>query len=337
MAVTSESRMLVTGGWTLIGAAIVQSLRRHGVGTVLAPSAEDCPPTDGAAVDAFFRSHRPTHVFVAAGRSGGITANQRYPADLMLDNLESTIAVIRAAVAHRVEKLLYLGSSCCYPAACPQPMQVEHLGTGQLEPTSAAYATAKLAGIQLCQAMRRQHGVNFIAGIPADVFGPYSTFDPENSHVIPALIARMHAATVAGDECLQLWGSGRPRREFLFADDLADACILAMERYESADPINLGGGTELSIADAAAVIAEVVGFNGRVECDTSKPDGVARKLLDSSVLYSLGWEATTSFRDAVQITYSSFLGGVLQRPNAGYDLPRRGAVGHIPPALEAGS
>lgn len=312
MALTTDSCVLVAGGWTLIGAALVHALHRRGFSHVLAPSAEECPPTDAGRVDAYFRERRPNHVFVAAGRSGGIAANRRYPADLMLDNLLATTALLTAARAHGVEKLLYLGSSCCYPAACPQPMQVEYLGTGPLEPTSAPYATAKLAGMELCRAMRLQHGAPFLAGIPADVFGPSSTFDLENSHVIPAIIARMHAAKQAGVGSIALWGTGKPRREFLFADDLADACLVVMDRYDGDDPINLGGGTELSIAEAAGIIAEVVGYRGGIEWDASRPDGAARKLLESTQLANLGWRAATPFPEAVRKTYGVLIDRSLQ-------------------------
>lgn len=301
------ARVFVAGGETLIGRAIVAALARHGHGDVLAPGDDECPLTDAALVGRFFATHEPEYVIVAAGKSGGIEANRRQPADLMLDNLLTASHLCAAAARQGVRKLLYLGSSCCYPKACAQPMRVADLGTGPLEPTSAAYATAKIAGMQLCHALRRQYGAPFVVGIPADVFGPYSTFDGTHSHVIPSLIQRMHAAKVAGDRSIELWGTGTPRREFLFADDLAEACLVVMARYDAEEPINLGGGTESSIREAATAIAEVVGYDGNLRFDTSRPDGAPRKLLDSSVLSSLGWRAGTTFREALAITYRAFL------------------------------
>lgn len=302
-----NERVFVAGSDTLIGRAVVAALARHGHTAVLAPGDADCPLADAAAVTRYFACHEPQHVIVAAGKSGGIEANRRQPADLMLDNLLTATHLCAAAARQGVKKLLYLGSSCCYPKDCPQPMRISDLGTGPLEPTSEAYATAKLAGMQLCRALRRQQGAPFIVGIPADVFGPYSKFDGTNSHVIPSLIQRMHAAKLAGDRGIELWGTGTPRREFLFADDLAEACLVAMARYDADDPINLGGGTELTIREAATAIAEVVGYDGELRFDTSRPDGTPRKLLDSSVLTGLGWKAATPFREALAVTYRAFL------------------------------
>lgn len=302
-----DARILVAGGETLIGSALVQALSRRGFSRVHSPALSECPLTEAAAVETWFTRHAPQFVFVAAGKSGGIEANRRFPADLMVDNLLAATHLCTAAVRHGVQKLLYLASSCCYPRECAQPMRVEQLGTGPLEPTSAGYATAKLAGMMLCQSLRQQHGVRFITGIPADVFGTQCRFDAENAHVIPSLIARMHAAKVAGDSTILLWGTGAPRREFLFADDLAEACIVAMDRYESPEPINLGGGTELTIRDVAELIAAVVGYQGEIRFDTSRPDGTPRKLLDSGVLLGLGWRATTGIRAALEATYAAYL------------------------------
>lgn len=303
---TDQNAVFIAGGETLIGRALVRAFERAGV-RVLSPSRDDLPLTDVAAVDKFFAGARPRRVVVAGGKSGGIGLNQRVPADLMTDNLLVATSVCTAAVRHGVEKLLYLASSCCYPRDCPQPMRVDQLGTGPLEPTSEPYAVAKIAGMQLCAALRRQHGVRFIAAIPADVFGPDSSFDAEGSHVIPALMARMHASKTQNDAEITLWGTGEPRREFLYADDLAEACVLVLDRYDGEKPINLGGGTELTIREVARMIAEVVGFRGRLVFDTSKPDGMPRKLLDSTVLYDLGWQAATPLREALSRTYRRFL------------------------------
>lgn len=303
----ATDRVFVAGGETTIGRAILRALDRAGFRDVLAPVRADLPLTDGRAVEAWMEENRPTIAIVAAGKSGGIGLNRRRPAELMLDNLLVATSVVGAAARHDVQRLLYLASSCCYPKECPQPMRPEHLESGPLEPTSAAYATAKLAGIRLCHALRTERSLRFIAGIPADVFGPDSSFDPEESHVIPALIARFHAAKLESLPEVTLWGSGNPRREFLFADDLGDACIAAIRGYNQDVPINLGGGAELSIREVAGMIAEVVGYEGRLAYDTSRPDGMPRKLLDSSVLTGLGWRPATAFRDALQVTYDGFL------------------------------
>lgn len=306
-----SGEVFIAGADTVIGCALVRAFGRAGV-RVCAPSRDELPITDAAAVDGYFARHRPRRVVVAGGKSGGIGLNRRVPADLMIDNLLVATSVCTAAARHEVEKLLYLASSCCYPKDCPQPMRVESLGTGPLEPTSEPYAVAKIAGMQLCAALRRQQGARFIAAIPADVFGPDSSFDAEGSHVIPALIARMHAAAHRNDGEITLWGTGEPRREFLFADDLAGACVMVLERYNGSDPINLGGGTELSIREVAGMIADVVGFRGRLTFDASKPDGMPRKLLDSTMLHDIGWQAATPVREALARTYQGFLDRVVK-------------------------
>jgi len=303
----ADEPVFVAGAETTIGRAVVRALRRAGYRTILEPPREEVNITDARAVDDFMEATRPRIVLVAAGRSGGIGLNRRLPAELMLDNLLVATSILSAAARHGVDRLLYLGSSCCYPKDCPQPMRPEHLGTGPLERTSAAYATAKLSAIRLCEAFREERGLPFLAAIPADVFGPDSSFDPEDSHVIPALIARLHAAARAGVPDVTLWGSGTPRREFLFADDLGDACVAVIRGYNRAETINLGGGEELSIREAATAIAHVVGYTGRLVFDTGRPDGMARKLLDSAELFALGWKPATPFRAALEATYREFL------------------------------
>ncbi len=298
--------VFIAGGETLIGRALVRAFERTGA-RVSAPSREELPLTDAAAVHTFFAAARPRRVVVAGGKSGGIGLNQRMPADLMTDNLLVATSVCTAAARHGAEKLLYLASSCCYPRDCEQPMRVHQLGSGRLEPTSEPYAVAKIAGMQLCAALRRQYGVQFIVAIPADVFGPDSSFDAEGSHVIPALMARMHASKTRNDAEITLWGTGEPRREFLYADDLAEACVLVLDRYDDETPINLGGGTELTIREVSQMIADIVGFRGRLVFDASKPDGMPRKLLDSTVLHDLGWQAATPLREALARTYQRFL------------------------------
>jgi GDP-L-fucose synthase len=258
---------------------------------------------DAGAVERCFDRFRPEYVLVAGGKSGGIKANQKYPVDLMLDNLRLETNVITTAFHCGVTKLLYLASSCCYPKHCPQPMKVESLLTGPLEPTNEAYAVAKIAGLKLCQAYRQQHGANFITGIVADIFGPGEHLDLDDLHVVPALIQRMDEAKRTGKNTVEIWGTGNPRREFIYVDDLADACVFVMDKYEDDKPINLGGGHDMSIGELAKEIREVVGFEGELRFDTSKPDGMPLKILDSSELRRMGWKAATLLRSALQATY----------------------------------
>ena len=301
------AKIYVAGGQTLIGAAILRELERQGYMNIGGGPGEAPDLTDAAQVDAFFARTTPDYVFLAAGKSGGIGANQKYPAELMLDNLLVECHVIHNAYRHGVKKLLYLASSCSYPKHCPQPMRVESLMTGPLEPTNEAYAVAKIAGIKLCQAYSQQYGVNFICGIPANAFGPGDDFSLEDSHVIAALIRKMHEAKVLGVESVEIWGTGAPRREFIFSDDLADACIFVMREYSNSKPINLGSGWDLSIRELAELIKEVVGYLGELRFDTSKPDGMPAKLLDSSQLKEMGWQPRTPLRAALLATFEWFL------------------------------
>jgi GDP-L-fucose synthase len=303
---TSQTRIYVAGGNTVVGRALLERLRDAGHRELVGAPPHEPDATSMIQVDHFFAWARPEVVFVAAGLSGGIHANQSYPADLMLNNLLVGAHVLSAAMRHGVRKLLYMGSSCMYPGHGGQPLQPAMLHSGPLERTSAAYATAKLAGLELCRAYREQYGAPFITGIPANVFGPHDDFHPETSHVIPALIRRLHEAKVRGDQAVNIWGTGLPRREFLFASDLADACVFVMEHYEADDPINLGGGTDIPIAELAKLIAEVVGFRGRLRFDPSRPDGMPRKCLDSSKLFELGWRPAVPLRAALEKTYAWF-------------------------------
>jgi len=292
---------------TMTGAAIVRRLAELGF-TNVAGAGDDAPDLlDRTAVDTFFERARPDYVFVAAGKTAGIGGNQQSPADLMLDNLLVAGHVIPAAARHGSRKLLYLASSCIYPKAAPQPLDVSSLWSGALEPTSAAYAVAKLSGLKLSEAIRQQHGRPFITAIGADAYGPGDDFDPERSHVVGALIRRLHEARVAGKPSVAVWGSGAPRREFIYVDDLADACIFAMHHHDDAEPINLGTGTATSIAELAAMVREVVGYPGELEFDLSKPDGMPFKGLDSSKLRGLGWLPRVELRVGLVRTYEWFL------------------------------
>jgi len=304
---TGYETIVVVGAWTLIGEAIVRRLETDERWRVLCPSAESVNFRDRHAVERFFREHRPTQVYLAAGRSGGIDANRTFPADLCFDNLETIVAVLRAAVAQGCSRLLYLGSSCIYPRACEQPMRVDALGTGMLEPTSAAYATAKLAGLALVRAIRTQYRLRFISGIPADVYGPCRITDVSQAHVIPSLLLRMHEAVRSGTQELVLWGTGTPRREFLHVDDLADACVHVMACYDADEPINLGGGHERTIHEAALAAAKITGFRGLISFDSARPDGMPRKLLDSSALAAMGWRSKIPFEEGLLQTYEGIL------------------------------
>ncbi|MFA5193910.1 MAG: GDP-L-fucose synthase [Verrucomicrobiia bacterium] len=303
----SQDTIFVAGADTLIGGAIVRQLRRQGFANIAGTGAGAPDLTTAATVEAFFAQAKPACVLVAAGRSGGISANQKYPADLMLNNLQVITHVLAAAHRHGVAKLLYLASSCIYPRQCPQPMNVASLMTGPMELTSEPYAMAKLSGIKLCQAYRRQHGAHFISGIPADVFGPGCKFNAEDSHVVPALMLKMHETKKNGAGSVEVWGTGSPRREFIFADDVADACVFVMREYDDNEPINLGGGADLSIREAAEAIRRVVGYTGELRFDVSKPDGAPLKRLDSSRLLAMGWRPVTSFESGLQATYRSLL------------------------------
>jgi len=283
-------RLEAAGGWALVGA--------------------DGQPDwgDRREVDRFFAETRPDHVVVAAGRTAGIAGNQRYPADLMLDNLLVAAHVVPAAWRHGTKKLLYLVSSCVYPPSAPQPFTADALWTGPVEPTSAAYATAKLAALKLCEAYHQQHGARFGAAVVADVFGPRDDFSADGSgHVVSALMSRMHAARRTGARAVTIWGSGAPRREFLYVDDLADAALFLLRTYEDGAPINIGTGLTTSIRELAEVVREIVGFGGDLVFDTSRPDGAPVKGLDAAPLRALGWTPSWDLRAALTSTYEWFL------------------------------
>lgn len=302
-----HARILVAGSQTLNGMAVGRQLERQGYTNIVGESAEKSDLADATQVDILFSEASPEYVFLTAGETGGIAANLKNPASLMLDNLSVACNIIGSAHRHGVKKLLYLASSCCYPRDCPQPMRVDSLFTGPLEPSNGAYATAKLAGIKLCEAYHQQYGVNYVSVIPANEFGPGDDFSLEDSHVIPALIRKMHAAKLASAESVEIWGTGAPKREFVFVDDLADACIFVMREYDGPGPINIGGGTESSIKELAESIKQVVGFPGDLSFDSSKPDGMPIKVLDSSELLGLGWRPKTSSGTALRATYEWFL------------------------------
>jgi len=307
------SRIYVAGHRGLVGSAIVRRLEMDGHENLLLRTSQELDLRDLQATYAFFEQERPEYVFLAAAKVGGILANDTYPADFISQNLAIQQNVIQAAHRFGVTKLLFLGSSCIYPRECPQPIKEEYLLTGPLEPTNEWYAIAKIAGIKLCQAYNKQHGTRFISAMPTNLYGPNDNFDLQTSHVLPAMIRKFHEAKVkqetTGEKAaVMLWGSGTPRREFLHVDDLADACLHLMHHYEGDAPINVGMGEDVTIRELAATIAEVVGFEGEVSWDTSKPDGTPRKLLDISRLVSTGWEAWIPLEEGIHQTYAWFQG-----------------------------
>jgi GDP-L-fucose synthase len=308
----SNDTVFVAGGGTLLGMALVRVLSQRGFSRVLSdqPDARSVPKldlTDARAVDGFFEQNRIAYVFDAAGKSGGIGKNRKMPATLMLDNLLVTSHLVSSAFRHRVKKLLFLGSSCSYPRHAPQPMAEPSLLTGPLEPTNEPYAVAKIAGMKLCEAFRTEHGAQFISAIPANAFGIGDDYSPEEAHVVGALLARAHAAKIRGDRELSIWGTGKAIREFIFADDVADASIFLMNHYDDSLPINIGSGNHISIAELAREIARVVGFEGKLTFDTSQPDGMPVKSLDATRIAALGWKAKTSFSEALDRTYRAYL------------------------------
>ena len=301
------SRIYVAGHRGLVGSALVRRLQAEGFGEVITRDREELDLTDQRAVEDFFARERPEYVFLAAARVGGILANSRYPADFIRENLLIQTHVIDAAYRYGVKKLLFLGSSCIYPKHAPQPMKEEYLLTGPLEPTNEAYAVAKIAGLKMVEYYRRQYGFNGISLMPTNLYGPGDRFDPEQSHVIPALLRRFHEAKERGDGEVVVWGTGTPRREFLYVDDLADAAVFLMGRYDEEMWINVGVGEDITIQELAEMVKEIVGFRGRIVYDPSKPDGTPRKLLDVSRLFALGWRPRVSLREGLERTYRWYL------------------------------
>lgn len=296
------SKVFVAGHRGLVGSAICRRLEESGAEIVTADRNE-LDLSVQAAVDEWFARERPAQVYLAAARVGGIHANDAYPAEFIRENLAIQTNVIHAAWKHDVEKLLFLGSSCIYPKHAPQPMREDCLLTGPLESTNEWYAVAKIAGIKMCQAYRKQYGFNAISVMPTNLYGPGDNFDLQNSHVLPALVRKFHEAKESAAGSVTVWGTGKPRREFLFADDLADACVFLMQHYDHAEIVNVGWGKDVSIAELAELVAGVVAYEGNIEFDVSKPDGTPRKLLDTSRLSGLGWSPSVGLRRGIELTY----------------------------------
>lgn len=299
-------KVYVAGHRGMAGSAIVRRLGHEGC-TVLTADRSDVDLTRAEQIESWLAEQKPDAVFLAAGRVGGIHANSTFPADFITDNLAIALNVIRGAHAVGVKKLLFLGSSCIFPKMAAQPMTEEMLLTGPLEPTNEWYAVAKIAGIKLCEAFRRQHGDDFISVMPTNLYGPGDNYHPQNSHVPAGLIRRYHEAKVAGAPAVTVWGTGKPRREFLAVDDLADACIFVMKYYSEAGFLNVGTGKDITIAEFASIVADVVGYRGLTEFDPTRADGAPQKLLDVSKLAALGWRAKSTLRDGIASAYSDFL------------------------------
>ena len=307
MKLPRDAAIHVAGHRGLVGSSICRLLEAEGYRNILTATRQQLDLRDQAAVNAWFRTHRPEYVFLVAGTVGGILANSARPAEFIYDNMMIHATVVHAAYLCGVKKLLYLGSSCIYPRECPQPMPEEALLTAPLEPTNEAYAVAKIAGIKLCQAYRRQYGCNFISAMPTNLYGPNDNFDLETSHVLPALIRKFHEAKQMNEPKVEIWGSGRPRREFLHVDDLASCCLFLMEGYESELHINVGTGKDLTIRELAEMVREIVYPAAELVFDTSKPDGTPRKRLDTTRLTELGWRPTIPLAEGIEQTYQQFL------------------------------
>ncbi|SFV30687.1 GDP-L-fucose synthase [Thermoflavifilum thermophilum] len=298
-------KIYVAGHRGMVGSAILQRLRESGYTHFVLRTSQELDLRNQAEVFAFFEKEKPDYVFLAAARVGGILANNTYRAEFIYDNLQIEANVIHAAYLSGVKKLMFLGSSCIYPRLAPQPIKEEYLLTGPLEPTNEPYAIAKIAGIKLCEAYRAQYGCHFISVMPTNLYGIHDNFDLETSHVLPALLRKFHEAKIKGMPEVVVWGTGKPRREFLYVDDLADACVFLMNHPEEPDLINIGTGEDISIAELAELIRTIVGYKGRIVYDTSKPDGTPRKLLDVSRLHAMGWHHQTSLEEGIRRVYEA--------------------------------
>lgn len=307
MQLAREARVYVAGHRGMVGSAIWRELQLRGFSTLIGRTRAELDLLDMAAVRRFLIDTRPDYMFVAAARVGGIAANSGQPAQFIYENLQVQNNLIHGAYEAGVRKLLFLGSSCIYPKLAPQPLKEEYLLQSPLEPTNEWYAIAKIAGIKLCQAYRRQYGCDFISVMPTNLFGPNDNYDLQTSHVLPALIRKFHDAKTAGAATVTCWGTGEPRRELLYVDDLARACLFLMERYSDEQIINIGYGSDLSIRELAELVQRIVGFSGQIAWDTSKPDGTPRKWLDSSRLFALGWKPQVDLESGIRLAYEDFL------------------------------
>ncbi len=307
MAIDKNARIYVAGHRGLAGSAIWRELQKRGFTNLIGRTHAELDLMDASAVENFYKKEKPDYVFVAAAKVGGILANDTKPAQFLYENLEIQNNIIHHAYLNSVKKLLFLGSSCIYPKLAPQPLKEEYLLTGPLEPTNQWYAIAKIAGIKMCQAYRRQYGCNFISAMPTNLYGTNDNYDLNSSHVLPALLRKFHEAKVANAPTVTCWGSGKPLREFLHADDLGAACVFLMENYNDEEFINVGSATEVTIKELSELVRDVIGFNGEIIWDTAKPDGTPRKLMDSSRILNLGWRPQISLKDGLHLAYKDFL------------------------------
>lgn len=298
-----DAKIYVAGHKGMVGSAIVRLLQNQGFNNIITRNSSEVDLRNQSEVNTFFENEQPTHVFLAAAKVGGILANSTYRADFLYDNLMISANIIHAAYINKVEKLLFLGSSCIYPKLAPQPLKEEYLLTGELESTNEPYAIAKIAGIKLCETYRDQHGCNFISAMPTNLYGPNDNYDLQSSHVLPALIRKFHLAKESNAPSVEIWGTGSPLREFLYVDDLAEACLHLMLNYNEKLFMNVGSGTDITIKDLALLVKKIVGFEGELTFDTSKPDGTPRKLMDVSNLEKAGWKYKTSLEDGIQLAY----------------------------------
>ena len=301
-----SAKIFVAGHRGMVGSAIVRSLHAKGYTNVITATRDQLDLIDQKAVYTFLENERPEYIFIAAAKVGGIHANNTYRADFIFQNLSIESNLIHGAHLAGIQKLMFLGSSCIYPRECPQPIKESYLLTGPLEPTNEMYAVAKIAGIKLCDAHNQQYGRQYVSVMPTNLYGLNDNYDLNNSHVLPALIHKEHKAKIAGEKTFSVWGSGVPKREFLFADDLADACTFLMDSDYSGSLLNIGTGVDQTIRELAEAVLEVLGFQGELEFDSSKPDGTPRKLLDVSALNALGWKAHTSLKDGIAVSYKDF-------------------------------
>jgi len=307
MDMLPKDKIYVAGHRGMVGSAIVRRLRKEGFDQLLTSTSSELDLRDQAAVRAFFEKEKPDHVFLAAAKVGGIMANNTYRAEFLYDNLQIQSNVIDSAWRTGVKKLMFLGSSCIYPKLAPQPLKEDYLLTGPLEETNEPYAIAKIAGIKLCDAYRAQYGANYISVMPTNLYGPNDNYDLNTSHVLPALIRKFHEAKKAKADSVILWGTGKPRREFLHADDLADACFFLMQHYDEPGLVNVGVGEDLEIGELALLIKKIVGYEGSIRHDLTKPDGTPRKLMDVTKLHALGWKASISLEEGLRSVYDEFL------------------------------
>lgn len=302
-----DSRIFVAGHNGMVGSAIVRKLEELGYTNIITMSRQKLDLLDQAEVDNFFRKIGPEYVFLAAAKVGGIKANSQMKADFIYENLMIQTNIIKSSYVYDVKKLLFLGSSCIYPKFCKQPIKEEYLMTGELEPTNDAYAIAKIAGIKMCQSYNEQYGTNFISAMPTNLYGPNDNYDLNNSHVLPAMIRKFHEAKIEGKESVEIWGTGTPKREFLYVDDLADACVFLMNNYSGNEIVNIGTGQDVTIAELAVGISKVVGYEGSIHYNTNMPDGTPRKLLDVSKLEEIGWKYNTSLKEGIEKTYKDYV------------------------------